>query len=100
MPEFKPFDIQRVEATRTASHEYVNELDKTIDELAAQLDLLQGVRRAVAASFGIDRRDGVGTFAQMADAAKRAEYEGDETRAPDGRLRPSPRMPRAVEAAS
>ncbi|MES0218036.1 hypothetical protein NKL07_22065 [Mesorhizobium sp. C280B] len=72
------FGITRVDATRTASSEYLAELDKSIDELSGQLALLQGVRRAVAGTFGFDRRgDEAGTFGKAADAAKRAEYEGE-----------------------
>ncbi|RWC91693.1 MAG: hypothetical protein EOS72_03290 [Mesorhizobium sp.] len=72
------FAITRTEATKLASAEYVGELDKSIDELSDQLAMLQAVRRAVAGTFGFDRRgDEAGTFGQAADAAKRAEYEGE-----------------------
>lgn len=89
------FEITRVEATRTASSEYLAELDKSIDELGAQLALLQGVRRAVAGTFGFDRRgEEAGAFGQAADAAKRAEYEGENNLTDKvGRLVPRPKVP-------
>ncbi|RWM29453.1 hypothetical protein [Mesorhizobium sp.] len=73
------FSITRTEATREASAAYLAELDKSIDELGAQLALLQGVRRAVAGTFGFDRRtkEEAGEFGAAADAARRAEYEGE-----------------------
>ncbi|TIS37550.1 hypothetical protein [Mesorhizobium sp.] len=72
------FGITRIEMTKTASAEYVAELDKSIDELSEQLAMLQAVRRAVAGTFGFDRRgDEAGMFGKAADASKRAEYEGE-----------------------
>ncbi|CAM5656109.1 hypothetical protein MAUB1S_11409 [Mycolicibacterium aubagnense] len=77
--------------TEALSIEYVkNVLDPQIDELTAQLTLLQGMRRAIASVFGIDRRgDEAGVFGQAADAAKRAEYEGEGAQTDEsGRLVP------------
>lgn len=90
----KHFAITRTDATVTASHEYVAELDKTIDELRGQLELLQGLRRAVAGTFSIDRAEGATGFGLITENLKRAEYEGDDAEGPDGRLVPRG-MPKA-----
>lgn len=82
------FSIKLTEHTKTAAEEFLRKLDPQIDELQQQLALLQGVRRAVAGTFGFDRRDGVGKIAQAADRARRAEYEGDEAVDADGKFRP------------
>ncbi len=55
----------------------VADIDAQLDELAEKQQMLQGARRALAALAGIDRRDDAGKIAKMADAAKRAEYEGE-----------------------
>ncbi|MBE1208159.1 hypothetical protein [Aminobacter carboxidus] len=98
MSQTSRFGLGLPEATETGSIEYVRAvLDPQIDELQNQLDLLQGVRRAIAGTFGIDRRgDEAGKFGQLADAAKRAEYEGGGERSSDaeGRLVPRGRVER------
>ena len=63
-------------------------LDPQIEELQRQLSILQGLRRAIAETFGIDRREDAGTFARMADRARRAELEGDETNGANGKMVP------------
>lgn len=83
------FSIKLTEQTKMAAEAFIKQLDPQIDELQEQLRLLQGVRRAVAGTFGFDRRDGVGKIAQAADRAKRAEYEGDDAVDKDGRFVPN-----------
>lgn len=62
-------------------------LDKQIEELQGQLEILQAHRRALASTFGIDRRDSASKLGQVLDAADRADKEGDGDR-PNGRLVP------------
>ncbi|QPC87085.1 hypothetical protein GA830_10295 [Mesorhizobium sp. NBSH29] len=83
------FGLSLPETTTEAAHTFDRALTAQIDELNNQLQLMQALRRANAAAFGIDRREGVGKFGEMADAAKRAEYEGDsgERQKADGRLK-------------
>ena len=73
------FGLDLPSATEAQSVEYVkNVLDPQIDELTAQLSLLQGARRAIASIFGIDRRgDEAGVFGLAADSSRRGEYEGE-----------------------
>ena len=95
------FGITRIEATREASAAYVAELDRSIDELTGQLELLQALRRATAGAFGFDRRGGeAGTFGKAADAAKRAIYEGEGGGAgnADGRMVPRGQTPAWADA--
>lgn len=95
MAEFTSrFGLALPPATEAQSVEYVRTvLDPQIEELTAQLALLHGARRAIASIFGIDRRgDEAGIFGQAADAAKRAEYEGEGGQADiSGRLVPRER---------
>lgn len=84
------FEITRIPETESAAKAFLTLLDLQIDELQANLHLLQTVRRATAACFGVDRRteEESGKIAAAADAAKRAEYEGgDERQRGDGRLK-------------
>lgn len=75
--------------TEMQTNEFVRQvLDPQIEELQEQLSLLQGVRRAIASTFGIDRREDAGTFAKMADSARRAELEGDDTIGINGKMIP------------
>lgn len=96
MPDpVRHFGFALPEITAGKTQEYVETvLDPQIEEVSQQLQLLQGVRRAIAGTFKIDRRDGVGIFGEAADRAKRAELEGDETTDAEGRM-----VPRRVEAA-
>lgn len=83
------FGLALPATTEAMTTEYVRQvLDPQIVELHQQLQLLQGVRRAIAGTFGIDRRDDAGTFGQMADSAARAEFEGDETVGANGKMVP------------
>lgn len=87
------FGLALPATTETMTNEYVRQvLDPQIVELQQQLQLLQGVRRAIAGTFGIDRREDAGTFAQMADSAARAELEGDETTGANGKMIPPGRL--------
>jgi hypothetical protein len=89
------FEITRTPQTEAAATAFLTELDAQIDELTANLELLQAVRRATASAFGVDRREGVGTFGEITDAARRAEYEGEgDPTDKVGRLVPRGRPPR------
>ncbi|AMS41211.1 hypothetical protein [Aminobacter aminovorans] len=98
MSQTSRFGLELPQATETGTVEYVRTvLDPQIDELQNQLELLQGLRRAIAGTFGIDRRgDEAGRFGQLADAAKRAEYEGGDqgNSVGEGRLVPRGRVER------
>ena len=80
------FEVTGIPATEDAAKAFVASLDHQIDELTNNLQLLQGLRRATATTFGIDRREGGGKIQQMHDSSRRAEYEGDGSQ-PDGRLK-------------
>lgn len=83
------FGISLPPQTEAETEKYVSQvLDPQIEELSRQLMLLQGLRRALAEAFGIDRREDAGTFAKMADMAKRAELEGDDTIGANGKMVP------------
>lgn len=95
------FSLQLPPKTEAASIEFIKTvLDPQIDELQAQLALLQGARRAVASIFGVDRRgDDAGKFGKAADSTNRQHYEGEGDDAADGRMRPAARqIPRAVSS--
>lgn len=84
------FGLALPATTEAQTNDYVRQvLDPQIMELQDQLQLLQGLRRAIAGTFGIDRRDDAGTFGQIADAATRAELEGGADLSSDGRLKPA-----------
>ncbi|MES0168195.1 hypothetical protein NKJ87_19770 [Mesorhizobium sp. M0027] len=95
MDHIQRFGLALPPKTEAASIEFIEAvLDPQIDELQNQLALLQGVRRAIASIFGIDRRgDDVGKFGQGADAANRQHYEGEGgADAGDGRMKPAGRI--------
>lgn len=72
------FGLQLPDATREAALAYDKAIRLQIDELNNQLQLLQALCRANGSAFKIDRRDDVGKMGLMADAANRAEYEGED----------------------
>lgn len=83
------FGISLPPQTEAETDKYVTSvLDPQIEELQRQLSILQGLRRAIAETFGIDRREDAGTFGKMADRARRAELEGDETTGANGKMVP------------
>jgi len=76
--------LQRLEfpslpKTTEAGSNFIKVIDQQIDEVAAQLANLQALRRSAAELFGVDRRIDVGKIGTAADAANRAQYEGDES---------------------
>lgn len=78
------FDLTTIPQLQEASEAFAAALDRYIDELNERKQYAQACRRVAAMPFGIDRREGVGTFGEMADNAKRSEYEGEgEQRAAD-----------------
>ena len=83
------FGVSLPPQTEAQTDKYVAEvLDPQIEELQRQLSLLQALRRAIAETFGIDRREDAGTFGKMAARAKRAEFEGDDTTGANGKMVP------------
>lgn len=95
------FHIALTPQTKEAAIAFVGVLDAQTDELTANLELIQALRRATASAFGIDRRGDAGKIASLVDASKRSIYEGDSglTNA-DGRLVPRGRSAPAQEAVS
>ncbi len=81
------FGLKLPDATEVSAKHFIAEvLDPQIDELNAQLSHLQNLRRVMASTFGVDRREGGSKFAEAHDRARRAEMEGGDTTA-DGRLK-------------
>jgi hypothetical protein len=75
------FALDLPTSTTERTEGYVREvLDPQIEELQNQLELLQGLRRAICGTFRINRREGASELGQVLDAATRSTFEGDDDR--------------------
>lgn len=82
------FGLKLPHATEDSAKAFIADvLDPQIEELGEQLQHLQNLRRVMASTFGVDRRDGAGRMGEARDRARRAEMEGGDTNA-EGRLQP------------
>lgn len=68
-----PLLPQTVDATRA----FIQTLDAQIDEAQAFLSLIQGLRRAAAASIGIDREPKGSKIGEILQSANRTHFEGE-----------------------